>query len=502
MVSLLNPLLLFSELALVFISTAVFIYYLYYQRCFTYWKKKGLPSLNPKFPVGDLSLAAWGKHSIFVRLQDIYNELKSQGHKHGGVYFFNGPIYIPVHPDMVKNVLVSDFDHFVDRGMYENSEKLPLSSHIFSMKGDQWKNIRTKMSPTFTSGKMKSMYNIVVKYSDNLVKLLQPLNGCEVDVKDLCRRFTCDIVGSTSFGIDCNSLDNPDTEFVRMVEKIFSHSSWKLLKVAFEEGLQNPGNIIKISHSDKTVEKYFTNLVKDTVDYRDKNKVTRDDFLNILIQLRDSEGMSFTEIVAQSFLFFTAGFETSSLTMSYCIHELAHNENLQDRIRAEIQKNLGEDSTKYTYEDIMNLPCLDKMVKETLRKYPPAAMLNRICVKDYQIPGTDIVIEEGTPVIVPLLGLQRDPDYYPNPLKFDPERFSSDNKITPYTYLPFGGGPRNCIGLRFGYMQSKLGLATLLNNFNFFPSPKTPRHLVVDPSTTTIALNVVGGVHVRILKVQ
>ena len=73
-------------------------------------------------------------------------------------------------------------------------------------------------------------------------------------------------------------------------------------------------------------------------------------------------------------------------------------------------------------------------------------MLNRICVKDYQIPGTDIVIEEGTPVIIPLLGLQRDPDYYPNPLKFDPERFSSDNKITPYTYLPFGGGPRNCIG--------------------------------------------------------
>ncbi|RZC32716.1 p450 domain containing protein [Asbolus verrucosus] len=472
-----------------------------FQICFNYWKKKGLPTLKPRFPVGDLALAAWGKESVFTRLETLYNEFKAQGHKHGGIYFFNGPIYFPVHPDMVKRVLVTDFDHFVDRGMYENAEKLPLSSHIFSMKGDQWKNIRVKMSPTFTSGKMKSMYNIVLKHCEHLVKTVETLSGGEVDMKDILRRFTCDIVGSTSFGIDCNSLKYPDTEFVRMVEKIFSHSSWKLLKVALEEGLQNPGNIIKISHSDKTVEEYFTNLVRETIDYRDRNNVVRDDFLNILIQLRNTEGMSFKEIVAQSFLFFTAGFETSSLTMSYCIHELAHNEELQDKVREEIHEQLGRDSSKYSYEDILTLPCLDKIVKETLRKYPPAAMLNRICVKEYLIPGTSVIIEEGTPVIISLLGLQRDPDYYPDPLKFDPERFSSSNKTTPYTYLPFGDGPRNCIGLRFGYMQTKLGLASLLNDFKFFPSPKSPRHLVIDPSTTTIALNVLNGVHTRIIKI-
>jgi cytochrome P450 family 6 len=501
MVSAFTFLLLLLELLLVFLFSASFAYYLYYIYCFNYWKKKNLPTLNPRFPVGDLGLAAWGKESLFIRLQNIYNEIKSNGHKHGGLYFFNGPIYFPVHPEMVKRVLVSDFDHFVDRGMYENSHKVPLSSHIFSMRGDQWRSIRTKMSPTFTSGKMKSMYNIVVKYCDNLVKVLEPLDGNEVDVKDVFRRFTCDIVGSTSFGIDCNSLNYPDTEFVRMVERIFAHSVWKLLKVAFEEGLQNPGNIIKISHSDKTVEQYFTNLVKETVEYRDKNNVVRDDFLNILIQLRDREGMSFKEIVAQSFLFFTAGFETSSLTLSYCIHELAHNQEIQDSARKEIAEKLGRDSSKYCYEDVLSLPCLDKMVKETLRKYPPAAMLNRICVKQYHIPDTDAVIEEGTPVVISLLGLQRDPEYFPDPLKFDPERFGTSNNITPYTYLPFGDGPRNCIGLRFGYMQTKLGLATLLNNFKFLPSTKTPRHLVIDPSTTTIALNVLNGVHTKIIKI-
>jgi cytochrome P450 family 6 len=188
--------------------------------------------------IGDLGLTAWGKESLFIRLQNIYNEFRSNGHKHGGLYFFNGPIYFPVHPEMVKRVLVSDFDHFVDRGLYENSEKVPLSSHIFSMRGDQWRSIRIKMFPTFTSGKMKSMCNIVVKYCNNLVKVFEPLDGNEVDVSDVFRRFTCDIVGSTSFGIDCNSLKYPDTEFLRMVERIFAHSVWKLLKVAFEEGLQ------------------------------------------------------------------------------------------------------------------------------------------------------------------------------------------------------------------------------------------------------------------------
>jgi cytochrome P450 family 6 len=75
-------------------------------------------------------------------------------------------------------------------------------------------------------------------------------------------------------------------------------------------------------------------------------------------------------------------------------------------------------------------------------------MLNRQCVKQYKVPGSEAVIEEGTPVIVSVLGLHRDPEYFPDPLEFDPERFNSENKVVPFTYLPFGDGPRNCIGKR------------------------------------------------------
>ncbi|EFA04674.1 probable cytochrome P450 6a23 [Tribolium castaneum] len=478
-------------------------YYFYYRYCYTYWKKKGVPTSKPRFPFGDLSSSAWGKQSVYSRLETLYHQFKAKGYKHAGIYFFNGPIYFPIDPDLVKRVLVTDFEYFVDRGMYGNGDELPLSCHIFSMKGEEWKNIRTKMSPSFTAGKMKSIYNIVVHNCENLVKVFQPLAETRtvIDIKDILMRFTADVIGSTSFGIDCNSLDHPDTEFSRMVNRISNHSGWKLLRVALEEGLQNPGNIEKIAYNDKVVEDFFTNLVKETMEYRDKNNIIRNDFLHMLMQLRESAGMSLKEIVSQSFLFFIAGFKTSALTMCYCIHELAHSQDLQDKVREEIHKNLGRDVSKYAYEELIALPTLDKVVKETMRKYPPLPMLNRICVKSYQVPGTDVVIDKDTPVIIPVLGLQRDPEFYPEPLKFDPERFSNDNNIVPYTYLPFGDGPRNCIGLRFGMVKTKLAVAALLNNFRFLASSKTRRNLAIDPSTTSILFNVSEGIYTKIIKV-
>lgn len=94
---------------------------------------------------------------------------------------------------------------------------------------------------------------------------------------------------------------------------------------------------------------------------------------------------------------------------------------------------------------------------ETLRKYPAIPSLNRQCTEDYRIPDTDVVLERGIKVLVSIMGLHHDPEYFPNPEKFIPERFSDENKeyIQPYTYLPFGDGPRNCIG---GYSVDKITL--------------------------------------------
>lgn len=114
---------------------------------------------------------------------------------------------------------------------------------------------------------------------------------------------------------------------------------------------------------------------------------------------------------------------------------------------------------------------------ETLRLYPAVPILTRVCSHEYQIPGTDNILEKGTSVLLPLFGAQRDPNYYPDPDKFIPDRFSDENKNNMNgVYYPFGEGPRICIGLRMGKMQTKLGLATMMHKYKYELSDKIDRN--------------------------
>lgn len=125
---------------------------------------------------------------------------------------------------------------------------------------------------------------------------------------------------------------------------------------------------------------------------------------------------------------------------------------------------------------------------ETLRKYPIVGQLNRQAMNDYVVPGhPKYVIKKNMPVLIPVLGLHHDPEFYPNPQEFDPERFAPEvnKQRDPMEYLPFGDGPRNCIGERFGKMQSRLGLAYLVKNFRFSPCSKTEIPIKLDPKAGT-----------------
>jgi cytochrome P450 family 6 len=139
---------------------------------------------------------------------------------------------------------------------------------------------------------------------------------------------------------------------------------------------------------------------------------------------------------------------------------------------------------------------------ESLRKYPPATGLIRCATADYEIPDTKVVIEKGTTVLVPVYAIHHDPEFYPEPEMYDPERFTTENeaKRNPFSFLPFGEGPRNCIGLRFGLMQARIGLATLLSSFRFEIASPTAMPLVL--SKTSAVLTPVGGVWLKVEKLN
>ncbi|XP_047118510.1 probable cytochrome P450 6a14 [Schistocerca piceifrons] len=157
------------------------------------------------------------------------------------------------------------------------------------------------------------------------------------------------------------------------------------------------------------------------------------------------------EMAAQAWVFFLGGFETSSTTVSFCLYELSRRPDIQKKLQEEVDDVMRKTNGDVTYDDIMTkMPYIEEVVNETLRMYPPGAVLNREVVQDYKLPEYDCVLEKGTKVIIPVMGLHYDRKYFRNPEEFDPEHFSVEQKASrhPYSYLPFGQGTRICIALQ------------------------------------------------------
>ena len=142
-----------------------------------------------------------------------------------------------------------------------------------------------------------------------------------------------------------------------------------------------------------------------------------------------------------------AGTETSASTITFTLFELARNQDLMTKLQNEIDEALKKNDGQLTYDLINELPFLDLCVKETTRKYPALAILNRECTKDYPVPDSKFIIEKGTAIVISLMGLHRDPKHFPDPETYNPDRFAEATKAyNEKAFMPFGEGPRNCIG--------------------------------------------------------
>ncbi|XP_029172835.1 cytochrome P450 6k1-like [Nylanderia fulva] len=134
--------------------------------------------------------------------------------------------------------------------------------------------------------------------------------------------------------------------------------------------------------------------------------------------------------------------------MTFTLYELAMQPEIQNKLRKEILDALNKANDSITYDMVMSLPYLDLVVSETLRLYPTLPFLECITTETYKMPNSDLVLEKGTPIYISMLGMHYDSEYFPNPKKYNPERFSEENKrnISSGAYFPFGEGPRQCIG--------------------------------------------------------
>ncbi|XP_026741447.1 cytochrome P450 6B5-like [Trichoplusia ni] len=500
-------------LTVVLALSALLALYLYGTRTFRYWQDRGIKHDPPLPYLGTNRQQYFMKKSMTQMAVEAY--LKHPNEKVVGFFRSTRPELIIRDPDIVKRVLLTDFQYFYPRGLNTHKTVIePLLRNLFFADGDLWRLLRQRMTPAFTSGKLKAMFPLIVERAERLQTraLAAAAAGRPLDARDLMARYTTDFIGACGFGLDADSLNDEDSEFRKLGRSIF-HIRVKdaivaMLKEMFPETFKH------LKYTSLT-EQPMLDLVAAILKQRNYEPSGRNDFIDLMLECK-KKGQMVVEsieklkpdgtpelatmelsdelIAAQVFVFFAAGFETSSSATSFTLHQLAFHPEIQKKVQQEIDAVLAKHNNQLSFDAIKEMTYLECAFKEAMRIFPPLGFLMRECARTYTIPEVGITIDEGVGILIPLQALHNDPQYFEEPDVFRPERFLPDqlNKYNKFVYLPFGDGPRACIGARLGLMQSLAGLAAVLARCSVTPASATRRYPLLDPKSS-IVQSVRGG---------
>ncbi|XP_011704047.1 PREDICTED: cytochrome P450 9e2-like, partial [Wasmannia auropunctata] len=451
-------------IALSVIAGALGIYYFLFKDL-NYFKKHGIPYKPPIPLLGNMAPSLLRLQSVAELVKDLY-DLHPKA-KYVGMFDLNVPIVMIRDPELIKSITLKHFETFPDHRAFVTETQDPLfGKNLFSLRGDRWRQVRPVMSPAFTSSKMKTMFKLMsecgIEFTNHLAQL--PPEQRIMQMKDVFTRYTNDVIATCAFGVSVDSMRNPENEFYVYGKEATTFNSIALIKMYIFRSLPWLAKLINLKFIRTKVADFFRNIIKTTIKTRDENGIVRPDMLQLLMETRGKEGkaeLSIDDIVAQAFVFFFGGFESTSSLMCFAAHEIAVNQDIQEKLQKEIDKVLKETNGQAPYEAINGIEYLDAVINEALRMYPIAVAMDRVCVKDFELPPAlpglkPFSLKKGQGVWIPVYALQRDPTYFEEPDKFDPERFCGErkkNSLNSGAYLPFGLGPRMCIGNRFALLE-------------------------------------------------
>ncbi|XP_059619104.1 uncharacterized protein LOC132263385 [Phlebotomus argentipes] len=461
--------------------------YLWQKWHYSYWQRRGVPGPKPTFLVGNLGPIVSQKEHVGVLSNKWYKEYSHLPYV--GYFKSFTPAILIRDTELLKNVLVKDFSSFFANDVAINDDPNDLvRENPFVQKDEQkWKQSRAIMSPMFTANKIKGVFPIMQTACDKLIKYIERQGSDDVDAKSVSAKFTTENVVSCAFSLNANCFENPKCEYREMGKKMFQPSFWMGIKFMLLFFFPFFVKIMTLSLLPKDVDQWIRKLVRENLKSRQNKKLPHEDMLQILLSVQDKYNLSVDQITGHAISFFVDGYESSSTVLSFVLWEVGRNPDVQKKLHEEIVKVLEKHDNQFSYEALSEMKYLDMVIQETLRLNPPALALHKTCTKSYVMPTLPghkkpVVLEPGTSVLVPLYSIHHDPEIFPDPEVFDPLRFTDEeiNKRPKCSYLPFGEGPRICVGMRFGLMQTKFALASLVKDFIIKESPNC-KPFVIDP---------------------
>ncbi|XP_077563592.1 cytochrome P450 3A24-like [Haemaphysalis longicornis] len=484
---------------IIFAVTACILLYLYASRHRNYWKNQNV--VHEKFSL----LLGFAKMLLTkprcLADQDRYQKMG----RLFGIYELGQPNLVVGEPELVKQVLLKDFSSLPNRRLPAFADPM-VSNMMVLAPVERWRRIRPTASPAFSTAKLRKMYYLVQDCARVTCEHLKEAGkkNAEIDMKQFFGHYALDVIARCAFGTQLDSHTDATNQFVTKARVAISPKmTWKLAI-----GLLFPalGKHLNVNPASIEVLHYFKKLCQRIINDRRKDETRKEDFLQLMMDaqdgklsggtdiLADQEGRLFDigsetkpeatpsvkrltedEAMAQCILFFLAGLDTTSTTLTFATYLLAVHPDAQERLRREVDDCIATHGPEPNLDVISKLKYLHCVVSETLRLYPPATRIERVANKDYVIGDTSVKLPKGCVVIVPVYSMHRDPEFFPDPDSFNPDRFSDENmeSIKPYSYLPFGAGPRNCIGMRLAIQTVKLCLLHCIHNVQFVRTENT-----------------------------
>ncbi|XP_046720362.1 thromboxane-A synthase isoform X1 [Silurus meridionalis] len=468
-----------------------------------------------------------------------------------GYYLARQAVVVIADPDMLKQIMVKDFQKFPNRmrhglrqGYYIfkffKTATKPMSDSLVMLRDEQWKRVRSILTPTFSTVKMKEMVPLIHEATETLLNNLKAYaeSGESFEIHRCFGCFTMDVIASVAFGTHVDSQNNPNDPFVYHASKFFAFSFFRPIMFLFMAFpfLAGPLSRLLRDKDSSELSKFFTSCIQKLIRQRDELPPSqrRRDFLQLMLDVKTSkecvslehfdvvnqadeqivtEGnaenchesakpsqqkriMTEDEIIGQAFIFFLAGYETSSNTLAFTCYLLAIHPDCQKKVQREVDDFFSRhDSVNYT--NIQELKYVDMVLCETLRLYPPAFRYARTVEQDCVVNGQ--LLPKGATIEIPAAFLHTDPDYWQDPEKFIPERFTPEAKASrhPFVYMPFGAGPRSCVGMRLAQLEIRIALVNIFKMFNVVACKDTEVPLALKSTTT---LGPKNGIYVKITK--
>ncbi|XP_077525990.1 cytochrome P450 3A8-like isoform X3 [Haemaphysalis longicornis] len=371
--------------------------------------------------------------------------------------------------------------------LHTDQEHSFQSMGVLHTKGEQWKRIRGCISQAFTDNKLKQMAPQIAQSTDTFMKVLAETAdaGDEYPVFGLFQGLAMDYMCHAGFGFDCcfrRDLKHPFLEggrrvlhgFMNGFFHMFAHSTTTLGPVvapilwlneklgSFTYDIFNKGTTNIVDLRLRTPETNIPDLLQTMLDARGKETDSQEGTSDG----KPARAMSLQEIGINSTALIIAGFETTSTALSSLTYVLAKYQEIQEMVRSEVA-SVFEEYGRLDFDAVMQgMKYLSNVVDETLRMYPPGVVFtSRRAENDFEYNG--ITYKAGTSVMAPTLQVHMDPRYWPEPHKFDPDRFLPENSVArpSIAYQPFGAGPRNCVGLRLALFETMYTAARMVQNY-------------------------------------